>query len=118
MTFDPTKNRIVTWALTEEELSILKAAKHGWEATFDGAGGWVDCPNPVWLGRAIYRAKPASAVTSRWFNVYPTGTGYASFSRMEIETHAIRRNRIAVLRIDTCNGVVTAHLEPLKGGDA
>ena len=116
MTFDPTTNRIPFDLLTEDERAALKAWPHGWECFGRWSNGWNLCDLPAWAAAAVYRGKPAPVVTSNWFNVYPYNVyPYGVFERpylsREDADDAASKPRIAVLRIDTCNGVSTAHLE-------
>lgn len=48
-------------------------------------------------------------VSSLWYNVYPSGPAQPHKSRKQADIVATKR--LAVLRVDTCNGVSTAHLE-------
>jgi len=107
MTFDPTTNRIPFDLLTEDERAALKAWPHGW--TYLTSSGWSEI-NPKWAGSIVYRGNPAPVVTSVWLNVYPYGVLCTYPSREKADSESAK-NRIAVLRIDTCNGVSTAHLE-------
>jgi hypothetical protein len=105
--FDVTTNRIPFDLLTEDERAALKSWPHGW--AYFTVNGWAEI-NPKWAGSVVYRGKPAPVVVSHWFNVYPTGGSVAYKSRKASDV-AADPDRIAVLRIDTCNGVSTAHLE-------
>jgi hypothetical protein len=109
MTFDPTTNRIQTVHLTPEERAALEAWPHGWEY-YDEE--WHNI-NPSWASFRVYRGKPAPVVTSIWFNVYKNSMSIPYGSRAYADLHAFK-DRIDVLRIETCNGVSTAHLEGLK----
>ena len=114
MTFDPTTNRIPFDLLTEDERAALKAWPHGWEYFGRWANGWNLCDLPEWAAVAVYRGKPAPVVTSTWRNLYvKTMSVELRPSRHEADKNAVD-GRIAVLRIDTCNGVSTAHLEDVK----
>jgi hypothetical protein len=108
--FDPTKNRVPYGLLTPEEQGALKAQPHGWEF-YSSAGQWNDIAIPFWADCAVYRGKPAPVVTSKWFNVYPEAASLVDNSTREGADKYTGVKRIAVLRIDTCNGVSTAHLE-------
>ena len=110
MTFDPTTNRIQTMHLTAEERATLEAWPHGWEFFF--ISRWESREDPSWNKHTVYRGKPAPVVTSVWFNVYPD-FARKSYSRHDVDI-AAGSDRIDVLRIDTCNGVSTAHLEGLE----
>jgi hypothetical protein len=97
--FDPTTNRVQWGLLTEQERNVLTEWQHGIE--YYSFGTWVSCgAAPMWYSDTVYRGKPAPKVTSGWFNVYPQGP-----------SNSKHYNRI--IRIDTCNGVSTAHLEEL-----
>jgi len=52
-------------------------------------------------------------VTSVWFNRYP-GKMRGPYNSREVADFGATFGRLDVLRIDTCNGVSTAHLEPGK----
>jgi len=52
-------------------------------------------------------------MTSQWFNLYGRTISFAYKSRQEADDKAMH-DRLYVLRIDTCNGVTTAHLEGLE----
>jgi len=112
MTWHPTTNRIQTHHLTPEERAALKAWPHGWEHSNEPFV-WTDCLSPRWVSYYVYRGKPAPVVTSVWFNRYPRCMSDQHKSREEADSVA-QKNRIDVLRIDTCNGVSTAHLEGLE----
>jgi hypothetical protein len=109
--FDPTTNRIAFQLLTDEEKKILMNWPHGVEF-FNRDGVWSDVI-PSWLRRDVYRGKPAPVVTSKRINVYADGVlRDTQWSRHEADPYLSNsRSRIAVLRIDTCNGVSTAHIE-------
>jgi hypothetical protein len=111
MTWHPTTNLIQTDLLTEEQLAELKAWPHGYEYYF-GHGDWED-GKPTWFADIVYRGKPAPVVTSVWFNVYRNAVSIPHISRGEADIYATK-SRIDILRIDTSNGVSTAHLEGLK----
>jgi len=110
MTWLPTTNLTQTDLLTEEQLAVLKAWPHGYE--FYYAGEWI-ASIPAWRPHRVYRGKPAPVVTSVWLNVYVRSSSISHKSREEADVSA-GPNRIDVLRIDTSNGVSTAHLEGLK----
>ena len=108
MDFDPTTNRIPFDLLTEDERVALQSWPHGF--AHHSMNGWLEII-PTWLGNTVYRGKPAPVVTSNWFNVYPYGVFDRPYLSREKADDAASKPRIAVLRIDTCNGVSTAHLE-------
>jgi len=111
MTFDPTQNRSPVKLLSSEEFQTLKDWPHGHQLwSFEEV--WVDVPLPKWFTSCIYRGKPAPAVVSKWFNLYPCGPGDAHNSRETVDEYALD-NRIGVLRIDTINDVSTCHWEDL-----
>ena len=117
MTWHPTTNLIQTELLTPEQRAALKAWPHGYERYYGDYGVW-DNATPTWRDDVVYRGKPAPVVTSVWFNVYrsPVAMSLVSTqckSREDADLYAAKY-RIDVLRIDTCNGVSTAHLEGLK----
>ena len=118
MTWHPTTNLIQSELLTPEQREALKAWPHGHEYYCLG-GDWVSCTDdPAWSSHIVYRGKPVPVVTSVWFNVYrsPVAMSLVSTqckSRDDADFYAAK-DRIDVLRIDTCNGVSTAHLEGLK----
>jgi hypothetical protein len=113
--FDPTTNRAPWGLLTEQERNVLTEWPHGIEF-FGGARaqGWFDTNTTTWNSNTVYRGKPAPVVTSKWFNIYPDGTlGTNWGNRKQADGCPKARVRIAVLRIDTYEGVSTAHLEEL-----
>jgi hypothetical protein len=108
--FDPTTNRIPFKLMTGDERAALYAWPHGWE--YFGVCGWEETPEPVpsWFSTTVYRGKPAPVVTSVWQNIYVRGACESRYrSRESADKHS--GGRIGVLRIDTCNGVSTPHLE-------
>jgi len=109
MTWHPTTNLIQTDLLTPEQLAALKAWPHGHEY-YCGGDMWFVC-NPVWHNNFVYRGKPV--VTSKWFNVSPRDT-VGPYETRELADICSSFDRIDVLRVDTCGGVSTAHLEGLK----
>lgn len=111
MTFDPTTNRIPFDLLTEDERVAMQSWPHGW--TYLTFSGWSEI-NPKWAGGIVYRGNPAPVVTSKWFNVYDAWPASRSHPTREKADGAADKARIAVMRIDTCNGVSTAHLEDVE----
>lgn len=109
MTFDPTKNRVPYGLLSEDEQTALIHWPHGWQA-YKGCD-WVSIASSNWGESVVYRGKPAPVVTSLWFNVYPSGPMPRMYSKRETADECANVDRIAVLRIDTCNRVSTVHLE-------
>jgi hypothetical protein len=109
--FDPTTNRVPLGLLTDEEKKILMNWPHGVEF-FHRDGVWRDVV-PGWFLSDVYRGKPAPVVTSKWFNVYADGHTSIPHDPFYLANIHKKADRIAVLRIDTCNGVSTAHLEEL-----
>lgn len=103
--FDPTKNRVPFGLLTDDEKKALKAWPHGWEI-YDKS--WREC-QPKWSD-CVYRGKPV--VTSVWFNLYGNDVIQGPFLSRESSDRGYF-NRIGVLRIDTCNGAKTPHLEDI-----
>ena len=112
MTFDPTTNCIPFGLLTIEQQAALSSWPHGWEC-FASSCGWSNRDHPMWSGHLAYRGKPAPVVTSVWFNRYRDEMTGPYYSREEADDVAWT-TRVDVLRIDTCNGVSTAHLEGLN----
>jgi len=106
--FNPTTNRIPFHLLTEDEKAALKSWLHGWAYYTDGF--WHETDEPAWDKDSIYRGKPAPVVTSVWQNIYVRGV-CESRSKSRESADKYSGGRIGVLRIDTCNGVSTAHLE-------
>jgi hypothetical protein len=107
--FDPTTNRIAFKLLTDEERGVLKSWPHGIE--YYGFGTWLTCSAPpLWSSDVAYRGKPAPVVTSRWMNVYPDQFCHSSAGCADKGSGS---TRIALLRLDICNGVRTVHLEEL-----
>jgi hypothetical protein len=111
MTFDPTTNRIPFDLLTEDEQVAMQSWPHGW--TYHSIDEWLEI-RPKWTRNTVYRGNPAPVVTSNWFNVYPSGPMPRAYSHRETADGCANCDRIAVLRIDTCNGVSTAHLEEVE----
>ena len=107
--FDPTKNRVPFGLMSKEEQESLKAWPHGWES-WSAYTGWVK-KQEAWNHFGVFCGKPAPVVTSKWFNVYPSGPMPRAYSHRETADSCANDGRIAVLRIDTCNGVSKAHLE-------
>jgi len=109
MTWHPTTNLTQTDLLTEEQLSALKAWPHGYELYASGV--WVSCL-PVWsMKDAVYRGKPSPLTTSVWI-VRSSHTVAGPFTSKEDASAC--SGYIDLIRIDTCDGVSTAHLEGLK----
>jgi len=106
--FDPTTNRVPFSLMSEDEQTALIHWPHGWEYYL--FKGWCPADCPSWDMGVVYRGKPAPVVESRWINIYPRGTYLTRDGADEFASE----DRIAVLRIDTCNGVSTAHLEDVK----
>ena len=112
--FDPTKNRIPLGLLSEAERAALKDWPHGWEFYSNQKRSWHQMVGPSWWDGHIYRGKPAPVVTSIWLNAYPWGViNFTHTTREKADKVVTDIARIAVLRIDTCNGVSTAHLEDI-----
>jgi len=111
MTWHPTTNLIQTDLLTREQRLKLEAWPHGVEC-YHGAGVWIELHSAWWPER-VYRGKPATVVTSMWVNVYSDAT-LGPYETREMADLSDLFDRIDVQRIDTCNGVSTAHLEGLK----
>ena len=108
--FDVTTNRIPFDLLSEDEQTTLIHWPHGWEYFSRLSHNyWNLCSSPEWAKEAVYRGLPAPVVTSFWLNIYPYSLD-RHISREDADNSA-SKFRIAVLRIDTCNGVSTAHLE-------
>lgn len=103
--FDPTTNRIPFGLLSKDERKALMDWPHGWEFWWED--NW-DSLIPDWVNDSVYRGKPKPVVTSVYRNIAPKRDDF--LSRADAD-HFARQERIAVLRIDTCNGVSTAHLE-------
>lgn len=120
--FDPTTNRIPFGLLSEDEQTALIHWPHGIKFWWNGV--WCQSAS-CWESDTVYRGKPAPVVTSEWFNVYPhqvTNGNHLTRKEAKLGSYNVSRNeanrsadphRIAVLRIDTCNGVSTAHLEEI-----
>ena len=114
MTWHPTTNRVPIRLLEPEEEKALKVWTHGHEIYDTAYEKWIDCPQPIWRHASIYRGKPAPVVTSIWFNRHNHWMTGPYRTRKWADQNATP-DIIEVLRIDTCNGVSTAHLEGLKG---
>jgi len=107
--FDPTTNRIPFGLLSGDEQTALINWPFGWEIWWENeVNDWLSNTNPQWLHKNTYRGKPAPVVTSVWLNIYPAPCALTSRAKADETSNS---NRIAVLRIDTWNGVLTAHLE-------
>jgi hypothetical protein len=113
MTWHPTTNRVQYGLLTTEERNALVAWPHGWDLITPEDVRLHRGNKPCWNYDSVYRGKPAPVVTSWWLNVYGGGVSFRYESRSEADSNTLPK-RIDVLRIDTCNGVSTAHLEGLK----
>jgi hypothetical protein len=106
MSFDPTTNRVPIVLLTEEEKKTLVLWPHGLEYYDVRDGRWNTSIIGAVLG-SVCRGKPAPpTVTSTYTNVYADSLSTTTSNR-----RAPFGLRIAVLRIDTVDGVSTAHLE-------
>lgn len=111
--FDPTTNRITFHLLSGDEQTALRNWPWGWEFySFNGAE-WMPKERAAWYENLVYRGKPAPVVTSVWLNVYLSNISLPHKSRALSDCRSTCEDRIAVLRIDTCNGVSTAHLEEI-----
>jgi hypothetical protein len=106
--FDVTTNRIPFGLLSEDEQAALKSWPHGW--TYHSIDEWLEA-EPQWIDGSVYRGKPAPVVTSVWQNLYADGSHAVLYPTRKLANAKCNPFRIAVLRIDTCNGVSTAHLE-------
>lgn len=112
--FYPTTNRAQFGLLSEDEQTALKNWPHGWEFYSFHHDNWKNLDNAAWSKTVVYRGKPAPVVTSVWSNVHPkhvTPYTYGSRAAADRVSSSPDCTRIAVLRIDTCNGVSTAELE-------
>lgn len=107
--FDVTTNRIPFNLLTEDEQVALKSWPHGWEFYFT-VNAWAKI-DPQWIGSTVYRGLPKPVVTSVWQNLYADGSHAVLHPTRKLADAKCSPYRIAVLRIDTCNGVSTGHLE-------
>ena len=107
MTWLPTTNLVQTDLLTPEQLAVLKAWPHGHEYYYGGV--WTES-TPSLAPHLIYRGKPAPVVTSVWFNRHNDGMS-GPYRTRQWADQCSAYGRIDVIRIDTCNGVSTAHLE-------
>jgi hypothetical protein len=109
--FDPTTNRISFEMLVFEERKALLEWPHGWEFCSPGFDSWKECHDPTWARATVYRGKPAPVVVSWYRNIEPQ---HGEFRSRHFADLTASPSRIAVLRIDICNGVSTAHLEEVK----
>ena len=112
--FDPTENLTPFGLLAGGKRGVLKAWPHGWEFYSFRQGKWKPLDQAAWCDEIVYRGKPAPVVTSVWRNIYSDGSADRQISSREIADQGAGKLRIAVLRIDTCDGVSTAHLEVVK----
>lgn len=110
--FDPTTNLIQYAFLGESARNSLKNWPWGWEFYSFRQGGWKRLDQAAWCEDVVYRGKPKPVVTSQWINVYPNSpcSGLHA-SRKSADNSSLGSARIAVIRIDTCNGASTAELE-------
>lgn len=110
--FDPTTNRIPFGLLSKDEQTALIHWPHGFEYWNTFGAYWANCDAFDFKHTRIYRGLPKPpVVTSVWWNIDSNGSRkYCYFSRKNADANA-NSGRIAVLRIDTCNGVSTADLE-------
>jgi hypothetical protein len=106
---EATTNRIGYGLLTEDEKKTLADWPHGLRCLAnDRDNKWLDTKMYAYH-HVVYRGKPAPIVTSTYTSVYANGeTGVTLVSRVALLEGT---KRIAVLRIDTVDGVSTAHLE-------
>jgi len=111
--FDPTTNRIPFGLLSEDEQTALIHWPHGWQYYDPDFEYWAESKGDIWCSSFVYRGKAAPVVVSRYRNIEPQHGEYTSRHFADLVASP---ERIAVLRIDTCNGVSTAHLETV-GGD-
>jgi hypothetical protein len=107
--FDPTTNRVPWGLLTDEEQEALQSWPHGVLYFCNTTECWHEKYDERLWDDLVYRGKPAPVVTSKWLSVYPDGL--TSLHEHKPEYYLAGYKPIAVLRIDTCNGVSTAHLE-------
>jgi hypothetical protein len=116
--FDPTTNRIIYGLLTEEEQEVLSSWEGGLEFY---SCGWHNKPDRCFHFGSVYRTKPLGVIAQVWYNIYSEGGLIHDFSRdyrtrdLADENARNRPPRVAVLRVDTCNGVTTVHLEDTDG---
>jgi hypothetical protein len=107
----------VVWKdMSDAEKGKLLLAHHNGLAIEYYVDGWaVDNEfDPAEFSDIAYRvAEVKPVVTSVWFNVYPYGPSRADNSTRKSADENCSPHRIAVMRIDTCNGVLTAHLEDI-----
>lgn len=106
--FDPTKNLLQYVFLNECEKNALRNWPWGWEFYSFRQGRWSSLDKAAWIEDCVYRGKPKPVVVSRYCNIEPQHGEYTSRHFADLVASP---ERIAVLRIDTCNGVSTAHLE-------
>jgi hypothetical protein len=112
--FDPKTNRVPYGLLTEEEREVLCTWPHGWEYYTCSEWKLTHASKGYFGSGEIYRGKPAPPIiTSTWTNVYKEEVcALKHFSRKICdESRASRFTLVAVLRIDTENGISSAHLE-------
>lgn len=110
--FDPAKNMIQYAFLGESERNSLRNWPWGWDYYSFHQRRWLPLDKPFWCDETVYRGLPKLVVTSEWFNIYPQGAfPHTHLTRENADEADCFNRRIAVLRIDACNGVKTAHLE-------
>lgn len=109
--FDPTKNLLQYLFLNECEKNSMKNWPWGWEFYSFRWGKWIPLDKAAWCDGMVYRGLPKPVVTSQWFNIYPQGPIPFPYLTRERADYIAGKDRISVLRIDTCNGVSTADFE-------
>lgn len=111
--FDPTTNRVPFQLMTEDAKKTLKEWPHGFEFYSFHNDLWEITRDPAWTRTTVYRGKLAPVVITTWSPIYSDGrVGSAYYSHEDaVKGAGSHILLIAVLRIDTCNGVSTAHLE-------
>jgi hypothetical protein len=109
--YDPKTNLVPFDLMNEAAKGFLKDWPHGWEYYSFFHRKWLPKEYNQWCDEIVYRGKPKPVVVSEWFNVYPEHPSQNAHSTRERADIDCTLDRIAVMRIDTCNGVSTAHLE-------
>lgn len=116
MTQDLTKITTVFGLLDYSTQEALMAAFSSGKTIqcYGSLNGWnslVD-QTPCWFPCSVYRVEPEPVVHSVWFNVYEPTKLAENHTRAQADYNA-KENRIAVLRVDYCEGEVTFHKESL-----
>ena len=97
----------------ETQAALVAAYKDGQTIQFHTSGGfWKHrYPAPLWFKTKTYRVKPEPVTYSMWSNIYHMSIGCSYPSREDADSAASSSSPLAVLRIDSVDGKLTAHIE-------